>query len=89
MNICFDCLSITEKERLNPLFSDTGRCNACGYLKDVFDLDLVGLYTGMGLSADFVWKHLPRLRSYENKTLSMEDIGLQVRLRVFEKTTQE
>lgn len=82
MNICCDCFAVTGHKEPDPLFSETGPCGVCGKVKDVYDLELVGLYVGLGLSPDFVWRELPRLRCYRDKTLSMEDIGRLIRQKV-------
>lgn len=75
-NVCEQCAGLSNK--VNTYFLETGVCSKCGELSDVVDPLLVDLYTGLGLSPEFVWRHLPRLRQYPTGKLSMVDIGVKI-----------
>jgi hypothetical protein len=55
---------------------DSGICHVCGKFGGVVDLDLVGLYQGMGIPTRDVWAYLPRLR-YRSRgaALTFEEVG--------------
>jgi hypothetical protein len=58
--------------------SDTGVCGQCGATEEVFDPQLLELYTGLSFSAAFVHAHLPRLMHYRDRVLSWADVGAEI-----------
>lgn len=60
-NICEDCIKAERHPSI--VVADTGVCGACSKVKEVWDLAVINLYKWHKLSDEFIWKHLPRLRS--------------------------
>ena len=77
-NICGKCLQEQGVDRPDNLLFETGDCSHCKKFGEVVDLDLLALYAGLGFDAEFIHAHLPRLRMYGNKLLSLEDIGKEI-----------
>jgi hypothetical protein len=72
-----DCLP--ENHNFSDEVFETGACCFCGSPCDeVVDIELINFYLSMGLESEFINPHLPRLRKYLDKTLSMDDIGREI-----------
>jgi hypothetical protein len=69
-------------QKPSELLFETGLCDVCrgeeSSFGEVVDLGLLDLYSGMGFSPEFVHSHLPRLRRYHNKTITLADIGREI-----------
>lgn len=59
-NVCATCLD----EAMHPSLdvADTGVCGKCGFINDVWDVEVIRLYTEAKIPDDKVWQALPRLR---------------------------
>lgn len=86
MNLCPCCLKSRGIDEPNPLLSDVGECGGCGAVVDVYDIDLVDLYTGLDLSPEFVWKELPRLRCTPSGVIGFREIGEIIRAKLFKES---
>lgn len=73
-NICDNC----KEPEVSYDFYETGVCGQCGECRDCVDPELIELYKGLGFDADYVRSHLPRLRTFWLKDLTMEDIGKEI-----------
>lgn len=80
-NVCVSCLSHRGHTPPHELLADAGVCAFCGSGNDIFDVDLLALYEGLGLNSHAIWKHLPRYRRLVGRgevDLSWADIGRRV-----------
>jgi hypothetical protein len=81
-NICEKCLAMMGIQEPSDLLYETGLCDVCGGEEsgfgEVVDLGLLDLYAGLGFTPEFVHSHLPRLRRYHDKTLTLVDIGREI-----------
>jgi hypothetical protein len=82
-NTCPHCITANGGTEPSTNLSDTGECGQCGRIGDVYDLELLGLYQGMGISAGDVWQHLPRLRQRYAKDTPMASTAVGEHLRAF------
>lgn len=60
-NICADCHDVESAQPSSNL-ADTGVCCACGSISNVWDIELLQLYRGVGISDEVIFRELPRLR---------------------------
>lgn len=61
-NVCVSCLSHRGHTPPHELLADAGVCAFCGSGNDIFDVDLLALYEGLGLDVSTIHSHLPRYR---------------------------
>lgn len=61
-NVCVSCLSHRGHTPPHKLLADGGVCAFCGSGNDIFDVDLLALYEGLGLDVSTIHRHLPRYR---------------------------